>query len=317
MNFVSLDLETADNEIPGSICSIGMVRVANGECVDSFARIINPECSFAWYCTKVHGIDESAVTNEPSFKQLYDDIASFIGDYPLIAYNASFDMRVLAGAYMRYDLDVPSFPYYCAMELSKAALPLIPKHNLKAVADVFDHHFTHHQALDDAKACAHIVRSIAAMADASSVEELFNTAHCSMRRLEKVEVSPPKEKKAAAPKDPFTYRGSTVDIQTVDRETFFSGKVVVFSGDLLRMDRDSAVQHINRLGATEGKSITKKTDVLVVGTQDMRKTRGKHLSGKHERALEMREIGLPIEIIDEETFFSMISRVIPKRGESQ
>ncbi|EHM54312.1 3'-5' exonuclease family protein [Cardiobacterium valvarum] len=40
-NFVALDFETA-NRNPSSVCSIGLVFVANGRLADSYYRLIKP-----------------------------------------------------------------------------------------------------------------------------------------------------------------------------------------------------------------------------------------------------------------------------------
>lgn len=55
MDFTAIDFETA-NASRASICAVGLVRVENGEAVEQFHRLVNPQCSFNFYNTAVHGI---------------------------------------------------------------------------------------------------------------------------------------------------------------------------------------------------------------------------------------------------------------------
>ena len=55
-NFIALDVETA-NYNPSSICSIGCVKVLDGEIVDDFYSLVHPEPD--WYVrrfTAIHGL---------------------------------------------------------------------------------------------------------------------------------------------------------------------------------------------------------------------------------------------------------------------
>lgn len=46
-DFVAVDVETA-NGAPTSICSIGAVKVLDGEIVDSFYELVKPEPNFTF-----------------------------------------------------------------------------------------------------------------------------------------------------------------------------------------------------------------------------------------------------------------------------
>ena len=54
-NFAAIDFETANNERT-SVCSVGVVIVRDGEIVDSFYSLIQPEPNYYnYWCTQVHG----------------------------------------------------------------------------------------------------------------------------------------------------------------------------------------------------------------------------------------------------------------------
>ena len=50
-DFAAIDFETANNE-RSSVCSVGVVIVRNGEIVDSFYSLIQPEPNYYnyWWC---------------------------------------------------------------------------------------------------------------------------------------------------------------------------------------------------------------------------------------------------------------------------
>lgn len=73
------------------------------------------------------------------------------------------------------------------------------------------------------------------------------------------------------------------------------------------MDRSEAEHAAQRFGANIGKSVTRKTDILVVGIQDLVKTKGYEKSSKHRKAEELISEGRDILIIDESEFMRLIN----------
>jgi DNA polymerase-3 subunit epsilon len=57
-----------------------------------FHRYINPERDIPAEVTAIHGIDNARVKDEKVFSELVDDLATFLGDAPLVAHNAMFDL---------------------------------------------------------------------------------------------------------------------------------------------------------------------------------------------------------------------------------
>ena len=64
-NFAAIDFETANNERT-SVCSVGVVIVRDGEIVDSFYSLIQPEPNYYnYWCTQVHGITRNDTESAP------------------------------------------------------------------------------------------------------------------------------------------------------------------------------------------------------------------------------------------------------------
>ena len=153
--FVALDFETAD---PGrdSACALALMRVEGGQVVDRLVRLIRPprrRFVFTW----LHGIDWEHVEGEPSFGEVWGEMAPFLdGARFLAAHNASFDRSVLRACCEAARMQPPPQPFVCSVVLSRRAWSL-PRHSLDVVSRHLQIPLEHHDAASDAEACARIV----------------------------------------------------------------------------------------------------------------------------------------------------------------
>lgn len=102
-NFVMLDLETTGLDVAKDrIIEIALIKTApNGEQSEFYKRI-NPTIPITKESAEITGITDEMVANEPTFAQLADEIAAFIGDSDLGGYNSNkFDIPVLAEEFLR------------------------------------------------------------------------------------------------------------------------------------------------------------------------------------------------------------------------
>ncbi|WP_088838768.1 3'-5' exonuclease [Listeria sp. ILCC792] len=173
LNYCMLDFETA-NGSRTSPCSIGIVKVENGQIRDTFYSLINPEEPFYRRNIEIHGIYPDDVLGAPTFQEIYPFISEFIGTTPVTAHFASFDISVFRKSAEKYQLILPENDYFCSCILSQQILPL-KSHRLNQVADYFGIYFNHHNALDDSKAAAEIVLKLAEIKEVSTVPALINS----------------------------------------------------------------------------------------------------------------------------------------------
>lgn len=154
MNFTAIDFETANYD-RSSACSIGLVRVRKGKIVDTMYSLIKPPTGyFLPMFVDIHGIDTEVVRDAPTFADLWPEVATFVGKDKLVAHNYSFDKRVLEATLGYYAIEPPSNSWMCTLELSRRAWPQLGGHGLDVVAASLGIPLHHHDALDDAKACA-------------------------------------------------------------------------------------------------------------------------------------------------------------------
>jgi DNA polymerase-3 subunit epsilon len=86
-----------------------------------------------------------------------------------------------------------------------------------------------------------------------------------------------------------------------------TGKTVVFTGQLRSLSRETAEELTRRSGGRCGGSVTKSTDLVVVGGSDQRTaSAGRTLSIKEERARKLQSEGRPVRIVGEDEFLGLI-----------
>ncbi len=74
------------------------------------------------------------------------------------------------------------------------------------------------------------------------------------------------------------------------------------------MPRRTAAEAAAEAGCDVANSVSRKVSVLVVGTQDLRRTNGQSKSSKHRKAEKMIEEGWDISIIGEEDFLALVKQ---------
>lgn len=158
MNFIAFDFETASAK-RFSACSLALTIVRNSQIQDEFYTLINPQAPFFWRNVQVHGIHEQDVQNAPTFPAVWEHIHEFFTpDKLVIAHNATFDNSVLKNTLSHYGIQLPRYQTLDTLKTSRQLFPSLPNHKLNTVCEAFNidlHH--HHNALDDARACAEIL----------------------------------------------------------------------------------------------------------------------------------------------------------------
>ena len=90
-DFAAIDFETANNE-RSSVCSVGIVIVRDGEIVDTFYSLIQPEPNYYnYWCSQVHGLCSEDTDDAPIFPEVWKQIEPLIEGLPLVAHNKPFD----------------------------------------------------------------------------------------------------------------------------------------------------------------------------------------------------------------------------------
>jgi len=182
MNFTTIDFETA-NYSRNSACAIGMVKYLNGKKAGTFYSLIRPPVLYIRPdFTAIHGLTVEDVKDAPLFSEIWENkIFPFIGNLPLAAHNAQFDINVLCSVLEYYEQDIPAFSYFCTCNLARKCWPELKSHKLTLLAEHFGIKYNAHNALDDAETCGKIVLLAAKKYKAAYVDDLLEAANIMMK----------------------------------------------------------------------------------------------------------------------------------------
>ena len=160
-NFAAIDFETANNS-RSSVCSVGVVIVRDGEIVDTFYSLIQPEPNYYnYWCSQVHGLCCDDTDDSPIFPEVWAQIEPLIAGLPLVAHNSPFDEGCLRAVFRTYQMDYPDYIFLDTLRAARRKLPHLDNHQLHTVAAVLGYDLKrHHHALADAEACAWIAREL-------------------------------------------------------------------------------------------------------------------------------------------------------------
>jgi DNA polymerase-3 subunit epsilon len=280
MKFIAIDVETANANM-ASICQIGLVKCENGALSQEWKTFVDPEDYFDGINVSIHGIDESVVKGAPTFPQLTDTLRLFL-EGTVVVCHTHFDRVAMYQAAQRYGVTAPESTWLDSARVARRTwMECAWKgYGLYNVCKMLGYDFRHHDALEDAKAAAHIL--IAAINESGLDIDGWL-------------------KRVRQPIDPTAVGSGSAIRREGNPEGALYGEVIVFTG-ALEIPRREAADLAAELGCQVASGLTKKTTMLVVGDQDLKKLAGHEKSSKHRKAEELIEKGIPIRILRESDF---------------
>jgi len=152
--WAALDFETACEDA-GSACAIGIVRHAGARTRRAHWLIRPPSRWFSF--TYIHGISWSDVAKEPTFGELWPELARFTAGAEFIAaHYATFDRGVMRACCAQAGIAMPPVPWLCTVKLGRSAWGVYPT-KLPNLAAFLGADLRHHDAMSDASVCAQAV----------------------------------------------------------------------------------------------------------------------------------------------------------------
>ncbi len=244
LNFVAIDFETMTPELT-SACAVGLVKVINGTFQKKFYSLIKPIPDLQNRTnTAIHGITHEMVEAAPTFGELYPTLESFIGDLPIVCHNRGADINILQRCMACWHFDsINTSNNYCTFELTGMSLTA-------CCAKFGINQGVHHDALDDAIACAKVFLAC----QGSIVSTVFKGGIAAAMAS------------AAAKKYERSTLDPLADEQVQNQDTpFFHAKVVITGTFSAYPNRNELGQLLQALGADIDTAISKRTNVVVMG----------------------------------------------------
>jgi len=280
MKFTAIDVETANPNM-ASICQIGIVKVQNGLISEEWKTYIDPEDYFDGINVSIHGIEETLVKGAPTFSQICDTLRSHLEAQVLVSHT-HFDRVALHQASSRSGFDITPSAWLDSARVARRAWKSCAHrgYGLHDVCSMLGFSFKHHDALEDARAAAHIV--LAACTECSLDIDAW------LRRVRE-------------PIDPSSGNSGAALRRDGNPEGPLYGEVIVFTG-ALDIPRREAADLAAALGCKVASGVTTETTLLVVGDQDIAKLAGHDKSSKHRKAEKLISSGVPMRILGETDF---------------
>src|ERR1700674_1413900 len=174
MKILAIDFETANGQRV-SACSIGLAWIENGAIVRREHRLIRPkEIRFNEFNIFVYKIRPHDVKDKPDFPTVLSEFLPDISGSLVLAHNADFEIGVLCETFRQYGLRCPEFTYLCTRMISQCVWPQFGGTSLEIVADHLGILFKHHDAEEDAVACAKIALAAVKEVHASDILDIPN-----------------------------------------------------------------------------------------------------------------------------------------------
>ncbi len=160
MRLAGLDFETANGK-SGSICAAGCAVLEGEEVVERREWLVCPHRGYRWMrpdFTEIHGLTYWDVCDCAEFGFIWPELRRMLLSADcVVIHNAPFDLKHLRSVLELYDLPPVEFDYADSVVISRRLFPEMRSHSLDAMAARFGIVFRHHDALEDAQACATIV----------------------------------------------------------------------------------------------------------------------------------------------------------------
>jgi DNA polymerase-3 subunit epsilon len=180
---VAIDFETA-NEMMSSACALG-IAIVDGNKITAVRHwlIKPPELRFNYFNSRLHGITAKDVEKKPEFYRIWPSIKKYLEGNIIIAHNAGFDMAVLKSVLRVYQIEIPELHYACTVRLSRKVWKGFDNYRLNTVAENLEISFRHHNAREDACACANIAIAAAEKLETGSFFELIEKLELKINQL--------------------------------------------------------------------------------------------------------------------------------------
>ena len=137
-----------------------MVKMVNGEIIDSWQSLINPQRRIPANITSLTGIDNDMVRHAPIFAEVAQEIADFTEDCVFVAHNVNFDYGFIREEFARLERRFKR-PKLCTVSQMRKYYKGLPSYSLANLTKHFDISMQrHHRAMSDAIAASELLKLI-------------------------------------------------------------------------------------------------------------------------------------------------------------
>jgi DNA polymerase-3 subunit epsilon len=156
--YLLLDLETTGaTPLKDRITEIALIRFEDGQEVDRWQTLVNPETNIPDFIQSITGITNEMVEDAPTFEQVAGELLDYLDDAVMCAHNVRFDHGFLKAEFKRIGINLKQ-KVLCTVKLSRKLYPQYKSHGLSAIIE--RHNLTctqRHRAMGDVEVMAQFI----------------------------------------------------------------------------------------------------------------------------------------------------------------
>lgn len=293
-DYVILDLETTGHSPDwDDILEIAVLRYKDNNLVSQYTSLLNIGHNVPTVVSQITGITTSMICDAPILSDIMSEIDEIIGDCIIIGHNVSYDINFLNNAYVKYLGKTIKNSFVDTLRLARLLHKDRPHNRLIDLCEIYDLDSSGlHRSIKDCLITKEIYDILK-----SEYYEIYGTYDHLKDNL------CPKKQRPSRQIDVASIKSST---EYFDESHPLYGRTVVFTGALERMNRETAMQRVVDKGGFVANSVTRKTNLLVLGNYDYCSSIKGGKSSKHKKAESLLLDGYDISIIPEDIFYIMI-----------
>lgn len=303
LDYVVVDIETTG--LDSRFCDIievAAIKYVNGMETNRFASLIQPPPVWGLddnqyfvddFITQLTGITNEMLSTAPVAADVIPQFLQFIGDSPLIGHNVHFDVNFLYDNALPLGLILKN-DFINTVRIAKKVLPNLPHHRLSDISAALNlPPYRAHRAVADCETTNACYLAMRSRILETQTEDIFIDSF---------------KKRSKYNPNKVVLKASDIapTVEDFDDTHPLYGRTVVFTGALSRMPRRAAMQLVANLGGQLGDNVTKRTNYLVVGSEDFVSSVKNGKTNKMQTAEKYRLKGQDIIVLSEDAFFDMI-----------
>lgn len=162
-SFTVVDVETSGlRAADDRVLSVAALSLdSDGKVIHEFHTLLDPGCDPG--PVHIHGLTRELLAGAPRFEHIEQQLSQLLTGRALVAHNAGFDYGFLAREFGRLGTSLPVDRRLCTLALARLVEPPTPDYRLPTLATYYGvRQHRAHDALDDARVLAAVLRSLTA-----------------------------------------------------------------------------------------------------------------------------------------------------------
>jgi len=140
---------------------VAVVLLEKGKIVNRYQSLMNAGVRIPPFIQELTGISDAMIRKAPPVAKVMQELADFVGHFPLVAHNASFDSKFLDAEWSKIRKQRQQ-EFACTMLLSRRIYKASPNHQLGTLVSYLSLPCLgrYHRAMADAEMTAHLLMTM-------------------------------------------------------------------------------------------------------------------------------------------------------------